>query len=247
MVPDLTGRVALVTGSSRGIGQAVAVRLAKAGAAVALNGRGDLSATQQLILRTEGRCSCHVADVTDSQQVERMVAEVVAAHGSLDILVSNAGAIRDSLLLRMSNADWQEVLATNLTGAFHCLRAALKPMVRRRWGRIITMGSVVGIRGNAGQANYSAAKAALVGLTRTVALEVASRGITANVVAPGFIQTEMTSKLTGPQREMVRRHIPLGDFGSPEDVAGLVTYLASEQAGYITGQVIHVDGGLALM
>jgi len=243
---DLAGKVALVTGSGRGIGRSIAVRLATAGATVALNATRDVSAAEQAVREAGGRCSTHVADIRRPEEAERLVAEVNAAHGSLDILINNAGINRDTLLLRMSSAEWDDVLATNLTGAFLCTKAALKPMLRKRWGRIVMMGSVVGLKGNAGQANYTASKAGLVGLARSVALEVATRNITVNVVAPGFIETEMTGRLNDAQRDQVRSRVPLGAFGTPEDVAEAVAFLASEEAGYITGQVLLVDGGLAI-
>ena len=246
MPGELAGRVALVTGSSRGIGAAIARRLAAAGALVALNARRETAATEEAIRRAGGDCCSHIADISRSNEVERLVEEVVAHHGSLDILVNNAGVNRDALLIRMSESDWDDVLGANLKGGFLCTRAALRHMLRRRWGRIISVGSVVGWRGNAGQANYTAAKAGLVGLTRTVAREVASRGISANVVAPGFIETDMTAKLGQSRMEQVKALIPWGSFGSPEDVAEVVAFLATEEAGYITGQVVPVDGGLAL-
>ena len=246
MASDLAGKVALVTGSSRGIGRSVAVRLATAGATVALNATRDVSAAEQAVREAGGRCSTHVGDIRRPEEAERLVDEVNAAHGSLDILINNAGINRDTLLLRMSPAEWDDVLATNLTGAFLCTKAALKPMLRKRWGRIVMMGSVVGLKGNAGQANYTASKAGLVGLARSVALEVATRNITVNVVAPGFIETEMTGRLSDEQRDQVRSRVPLGAFGTPEDVAEVVAFLASEEAGYITGQVVPVDGGLAI-
>ncbi|MBM4406937.1 MAG: 3-oxoacyl-[acyl-carrier-protein] reductase [Chloroflexi bacterium] len=243
---DLSGKVALVTGSSRGIGRAVALRLAKAGATVALNATKDASETRRLITEAGGKAGVHIADVRRSQEVEKMVEDVVAAHGSLDILVNNAGITRDTLLMRISDKDWEDVLATNLTGTFYCTRAAIKPMLKKRWGRIIMMGSVVGLKGNPGQANYSATKAGLVGFTRSTAAEVASRNITANVVAPGFIETEMTAKLSQQQRDALKAHIPAGVFGTPEQVAEAVAFLASNEAGYITGQVLLVDGGIAM-
>ena len=222
------------------------MRLAEAGATVCVNATADVAETADLVTAAGGACSAHIASVRDPAAVDSMVAGVVEQHGALDILVNNAGINRDGLLLRMSEADWEDVLAVNLGGAFHCTKAALKHMVRRRWGRIINIGSVVGIKGNAGQGNYTAAKAGLIGLTRTTALEVASRGITANVVAPGFIETDMTGKLSDAQQEEIRDHIPLARFGQPGDVAETVAFLASEEAGYITGQVLLVDGGLAL-
>ena len=243
---DLSGKVALVTGSGRGIGRAIAVRLAAAGATVALNAISSTDATEKVITSTGGSCSAHLGDVRDAQAVDGLVNDVVSRHGSLDILVNNAGVTRDGLLMRMSESDWQDVLDTNLTGAFHCTRAVLRRMVRKRWGRIVNIGSVVGLRGKAGQANYTATKAGLVGLTRTTAREVVSRGITANVIAPGFIETELTAKLGESIQDQIRSHIPLGRFGSPEDVAEAVTFLATDEAGYITGQVLLVDGGLAL-
>ena len=246
MAPPLSGRVALVTGASRGIGQAVAFKLAKDGAIVALNATRDVSSTAGAIQAAGGACTTHIADIRDSAAVEKMIADIVAAHGSLDIVVSNAGINRDGLMLRMSDSDWKDVFETNVTGSFHCARAALKQMVRKRWGRIICMGSVVGLRGNAGQANYSASKSALVGFARSIAAEVASRNITANVIAPGFIETEMSSKLSDAQKSAIREHILLRRFGTPEEVAELVAFLAGERAGYITGQAILVDGGLAL-
>lgn len=246
MYPDLAGKVALVTGSSRGIGRAIAIHLAREGATVALNATRDVAATQDAIKAFGGRCSSHTADVSRSDQVESMVAAVLQQHGSIDILVNNAGINRDALLLRLSDQDWDDVIGTNLRGSFLCTRAVLKPMVRKRWGRIISIGSVVAKRGNPGQANYTAAKGGLVSFSRSVALEVASRGITVNVVAPGFIETEMTQRLTEPVRDQIRRHIPFGEFATPDDVAEAVTFLAGEDAGYITGQAIYVDGGLAI-
>ena len=247
MSRNIAGKVALVTGSSRGIGQAIALRLASERAKVALNATRDTSDTERAIVNAGGACSSYIADVSQSKEVDRLVERVVADCGSIDVLVNNAGINRDGLALRISDKDWDDVLNTNLRGAFFCTRAALRHMVRRRWGRILNVGSVVGLRGNAGQANYTSSKAGLVGLTRTVAQEVASRGVTANVIAPGFIETEMTAKLSEEQREQVRENIPLGRFGSPEDVVEVVAFLAGEEAGYITGQVVPVDGGLALV
>lgn len=242
----LRGKVALVTGSSRGIGRAVALRLARAGAIVALNGTKEVSATTQIIESEGGRCFSFVGDVSDAKQVEAIFAKIGADLGGVDILVNNAGINHDALLLRMSEDDWDAVLDVNLKGSFLCVRSALKHMVRKRWGRIINIGSIIGQRGNAGQANYAAAKAGLVGLTKSIAQEVASRAITANVIAPGFIETDMTQGLTAAVREQIRQRIPLGYFGKPEDVAEVALFLAGEGARYITGQVLLVDGGLAL-
>jgi 3-oxoacyl-[acyl-carrier protein] reductase len=242
----LKGKVALVTGSSRGIGRAVALRLARAGAAVALNGTRDLSETEALIRAAGGRSASYIADVSKADQVEAMFARAAVDLGGVDILVSNAGVNDDGLILRMPDAAWDRVLDTNLKGAFLCSRAALKQMVRKRWGRAVFVGSIVGQQGNAGQANYAAAKAGLGGLAKSIAKEVASRGITANVVAPGFIETDMTAKLSDPVRAQIRERIPLGAFGTVDDVAGVVAFLCSEEGRYITGQVLLVDGGLGM-
>lgn len=246
IAPDLSGKVALVTGSSRGIGQVIAQRLAASGAIVALNATKDVSATAAAIAAAGGRSSSHLADIRDAAQVEQLVTAVTQQHGSLDILVNNAGVNRDTLTLRMSESDWRDVIDTNLTGAFFCTKAAIRHMSRKRWGRLIFIGSIVGTRGNAGQANYSAAKSGLEGLTRSLALEMASRNITANVVAPGFIDTEMTAKLDPVWAAKVRDHIPLKRFGTPQEVAELVAFLCGEPAGYITGQTLNIDGGLTL-
>ena len=243
---ELAGKVALVTGSSRGIGRAIAVRLAASGATVALNGTKDVSETASLIEKAGGRSSAYVADISDAIQVDGIFAKIAADLGGVDILVNNAGVNEDALLMRMSEDAWDHVLDTNLKGSFLCVRAALKQMVRKRWGRIISVGSIIGQRGNAGQANYAAAKAGLVGLTKSIAQEVASRNITANVIAPGFIETDMTARLTETLREQIRLRIPLGYFGKPEDVAEVAAFLAGEGARYITGQVLSVDGGMAL-
>ena len=244
---DLSGKVALVTGSSRGIGRAAALRLAAAGAAVALNATKDASEAQTAIESAGGVCSVHVADVADPAETAAMVQAVIERHGGLDFLINNAGVTRDTLALRMSDDDWRRVIDVNLTGAFNCTRAALKHMVRRRAGRIVNIGSVVGYRGNPGQANYTASKSGLIGMTRSIALEVGSRGVTANVIAPGYIETDMTLEVAETSLNAVREMIPAGRLGTPEDVAEAVLFLCSDEAAYITGQTLPVDGGLALV
>lgn len=242
---DLTGRNALVTGSTRGIGRAIAVALADAGARVAIvgrdQGRADAVATE--IGRGAAGFACDVSDVA---QVTRLVEAVEAAFGGIDILVNNAGLTRDNLMLRLKDDDWDAVINANLRAAFVSMRAASRGMMKRRWGRIINIASVVGIIGNKGQANYAASKAGLIGLTKSVAKEFASRGILANVVAPGFIETDMTAAMTPEARQAMSTQIPLERLGTPEDVAHLVTFLASDRAAYITGQVLVVDGGMVM-
>jgi len=242
----LHGKVAVVTGGSRGIGRAVACALAREGAAVTLCARdrvalekaaAELEASGAQVLAVE-------ADVAQAPQVEQMVEACLERFGSVNILVNNAGITRDNLLLRMKDEEWEAVLSTNLKGVFHCTRAALRPMLKQRGGRIINLTSVVGVMGNAGQANYVAAKAGIIGLTKATAKEVASRGITVNAVAPGFIETDMTHALDPGRQEEIRSRIPLGRFGMPEEVGELVVFLASDRAAYITGQVIHINGGL---
>ena len=240
---------ALVTGSSRGIGREVALRLAAEGARVAVNYRSSEAEARDVVAAIEARSGTAVAlqgDVADAGQADAVVAGAVAALGGLDILVNNAGITRDNLVPRLSEEDWDAVLDTNLKGAFLCTKAALRPMLRQRSGRIINMSSVVALAGNPGQANYSAAKAGLIGLTKTVAREVASRGITVNAVAPGFIATRMVERIREAQRSQLLERIPLARFGTPEDVAACVAFLASDDAAYITGQVLGVDGGLGI-
>ena len=242
---ELTGKVALVTGASRGIGRAIALSLASGGAHVVAAARGNnAGATVEAIRAAGGAATAVSADVTAPASVEAMLAAALVHNGRLDILVNNAGIARDQLMLRMKRADWDEVLATNLTAAFTIVQAALKPMIRQRGGRIISIGSVVGQMGNAGQANYAASKAGLIGFSKAVAREVASRQITVNVVAPGLIATDMTQALTDKSQGDWSAQIPLGRIGTPEDVAAAVCFLASDEASYITGQVLAVNGGM---
>jgi 3-oxoacyl-[acyl-carrier protein] reductase len=242
---DLSGRVALVTGASRGIGRAIARQLARQGAAVVAAAREDHAAgVASEIVAAGGNAQAAAVDVTDEASVAALVAAVVDRWGRVDVLVNNAGIARDQLLLRMKRADWDAVLATNLTAAFTCSQAVLKPMIRQRSGRIINISSVVGQTGSAGQANYAASKAGLVGFARALAREVASRGITVNVVAPGYIETDMTGALSDENRREWAAQIPLGRLGTPDDVAAAVCFLASDEAAYITGQVLAVNGGM---
>jgi 3-oxoacyl-[acyl-carrier protein] reductase len=241
----IAGRVSLVTGASRGIGLAIARAFAAEGALVVLAAR-DTAKLQDAVSQIQaagGRAEVLALDVANRASVEAGVAAILAAHGRIDHLVNNAGVTRDNLLLRMKDAEWQQVIDTNLTGAFLCTQAVLKPMLKQKAGRIVTITSVVGLGGNAGQANYAASKAGLVGFTKSVAREVASRGITANAIAPGFIETDMTAAMTDKAREAVLGAIPLGRVGRPEDVAGAALFLVSDAAAYVTGQVLAVDGG----
>jgi len=242
---ELHERVALVTGASRGIGRATAHVLAHQGALVIAAARGEnAAATVSEIAAAGGRAEAMTLDVTEAGAIEAAVAGVLQRHGRIDILVSNAGITRDQLLLRMKRDDWDAVLATNLTATFALTQAVLKPMLKQRTGRIIAISSVVGQMGNAGQANYAASKAGLIGFCKSVAREVASRSITVNVVAPGLIDTEMTRGLTGDAQDDWSSRIPLGRLGTPEDVAAAVALLASDEASYITGHVLAVNGGM---
>jgi 3-oxoacyl-[acyl-carrier protein] reductase len=242
---DLSGKVAIVTGASRGIGRAVAVLLASRGAHVVAAARGDhAAATWRAIQEAGGRADAVSVDVTGTGSVEAMVGGALERHGRIDILVNNAGIARDQLLLRMKREDWDQVIATNLTAAFACAQAVIKPMIKQRGGRIISIGSVVGQAGNAGQTNYAASKAGLIGFSKALAREVASRNITVNVVAPGLIDTDMTRAIADKAQGDWAAQIPLGRLGATEDVAAAVCFLASDEASYITGQVLAVNGGM---
>jgi 3-oxoacyl-[acyl-carrier protein] reductase len=243
---DLTGRTALVTGASGGIGGAIARALHAQGATVALSGTRR-QALEALAAEFKHRAHPAPCDLTDAAAADALVPTVEAALGSLDILVNNAGVTRDSLLVRMKDADWESVLAINLTSAFRLSRAALKGMVRRRYGRIINMASVVGVSGNAGQANYAAAKAGMIGMSKALAAEVAARGITVNCIAPGFIMSPMTEALDQKQRDLILASVPMKRLGSGEEVGAAAVYLASSEAAYVTGQTLHVNGGMAMI
>ena len=245
----LDGKTALVTGASRGIGRAIALCLAAEGARVALNYAGNVKAAEEVKASVEaagGTAILCQADIADSAAVEAMIADVVKEFGAIDILVNNAGITRDTLLMRMKDEDFAKVLDTNLKGVFYCTKAVSKLMMKKRSGRIVNVASVVGLVGNAGQTNYAAAKAGVIGFSKSAAKELASRGITVNVVAPGFIGTDMTAGLPESVKEKMLTDIPLGRMGEAEDVANAVLFLASDQASYITGQVVNVDGGMVM-
>lgn len=245
----LEGKIALVTGASRGIGRAVALELARQGANVVVNYAGSEAKANEVVemIRSLGREAIAVqADVARAEEVERLVKTALDQFGRLDILVNNAGITRDNLLMRMKEEEWDAVINTNLKGVFLCTKAVTRPMMKQRGGRIINIASVVGVIGNPGQANYVAAKAGVIGLTKTAARELASRNITVNAVAPGFITTDMTEALSEELKGEILKQIPLARFGEPDDVARVVAFLASDAAGYMTGQTLHVDGGMVM-
>ena len=246
---ELKGKAALVTGGSRGIGRAVCLELARRGACVAVNYAGNAAAAEETVesCKAMGVDAFSVqADVADAAACDAMVKEVLSRFGRLDILVNNAGITRDGLMPMLKDADWDAVLDANLKGAFHCMRAAYRPMMKQKYGRVVNLSSIVGLRGNAGQANYAASKAGLIGLTKSMAKELAGRNVTVNAVAPGFIDTDMTAALPEKARESMLASIPLGRLGQGEDVAKAVAFFAGDGAGYVTGQVLCVDGGMAV-
>lgn len=243
----LENKVALVTGAGRGIGRQIALTLAKEGATVVVNYNGSRERAEGVVAEIEnagGKAEAYGCDVSDFEACQEMINNVINKYGHLDILVNNAGITRDGLIMKMKEEDFDAVLNTNLKGTFHTIRHASRQMIRQRSGRIINISSVSGVMGNPGQANYAAAKAGIIGLTKTMAKELGSRGITVNAIAPGFIETDMTAVLSESVQQNIQAQIPLGHFGKPEDVAAAVAFLASEEAGYITGQVLCVDGGM---
>ncbi|WP_017813633.1 MULTISPECIES: 3-oxoacyl-[acyl-carrier-protein] reductase [Paenibacillus] len=247
MSKPLQGQVALVTGASRGIGRSIALALAAAGADVAVNYAGSESAAQETVSQIEAmgvKAIAIQANVGKTDEAEAMVKQVNDSFGRLDILINNAGITRDNLIMRMKEEEFDQVIETNLKGVFNCLKAVTRPMMKQRYGRIVNISSVVGVQGNPGQANYVAAKAGVIGLTKSAARELASRGITVNCVAPGFIATDMTDELNEDQRAGILNTIPLGRLGQPEEIAQVVSFLVSPAASYMTGQTLHVDGGM---
>ncbi|WNS46884.1 3-oxoacyl-[acyl-carrier-protein] reductase [Paenibacillus sp. MMS20-IR301] len=247
MFAALKGQTALVTGGSRGIGRAIALALAEHGVKVAVNYSGSVQAAEETVARIQELGSEGLAlqgNVGNSEQAESLVKEVIGAWGKIDILINNAGITRDNLIMRMKEEEFDQVIETNLKGVFNCLKAATRPMMKQRYGRIINISSVVGVTGNPGQINYTAAKAGVIGMTKTAARELSSRGITVNCIAPGFIDTDMTRELSDEVRSELVKGIPLAKLGRAEDIANTVVFLASEGAAYMTGQTLHVDGGM---
>ncbi len=244
---ELTGKTAVITGSSRGIGKAVARKLAENGAAIVVNGTSNPARIEETVneLKNAGYdCTGMLADIGTEEGATRLVAAAVEKYGSVDILVNNAGITRDGLVMKMSESDWNDVLRINLTGTFLCTKACLRYMLKKRWGRIINMSSIIGLSGNAGQANYAASKAGIIGFTKAMAKEIGSRGITVNAIAPGYIESDMTLQLSAEQTEQIKKMTALGKTGTVNDVAEAIAFLASEKAGYITGHVLNIDGGM---
>ena len=246
---SLQGKCAMVTGGSRGIGRAVCLELARQGARVAVNYAGNAAAAEETVKACQdlgAEAFAIQADVADAAACDAMVKEVLARFGRVDILVNNAGVTRDGLMLTMKESDWDTVLDTNLKGAFQCMKAVYRPMMKQKYGRVVNLSSIVGVRGNAGQANYAASKAGLIGLTKSMAKELAARNVTVNAVAPGFIDTDMTAALPEKAREAMLASIPMGRLGQAEDVARAVAFFAGDESAYVTGQVLCVDGGMAV-